>query len=196
MPDTGEHTMKGSAMEAGWRRRVALALFGCLVLLVYDGVSALHPAFHTPTLVHAADHSLPRAPAFSLPDLEGRTRTLAEFLGLRPLLLEFMAPGCPHCEDMAPILSRLHAIYGTRVQFLTVALGNPRDARRIRGVAEHHQHAWPYLMGGEDVLRAYRLEGVPSFFLLTPDGRTLAFVEGSTTYETLRRGLEAVLEAR
>jgi thiol-disulfide isomerase/thioredoxin len=105
-----------------------------------------------------------------------------------------MSPGCPHCEDTAPILARLHATYGTRVQFLTVAFD--RDARRVRAFAQREKHSWPYLMGTQEVIDAYHLEGVPIFCLVAPDGRVLDVRVGSTSYESMRQSLETLLAAR
>lgn len=147
-----------------------------------------------PGRVHAAERRLPPAPAFALPDLDGRTRALQEFLGRTPILPEFMSLDCPHCREMAPILTRLHAEYGKRIQFLTVAFN--RNPRRVRAFAEREKHPWPYLMGGQETIDAYRLEGVPTFFLVTPDGWIGGFLVGSGTYEAMRQGIEAVLAGR
>jgi thiol-disulfide isomerase/thioredoxin len=104
------------------------------------------------------------APPLSLPDLGGKIRTLREFLDGRPLLLEFMSTDCPHCRFMAPVLTRLHDAYRDRVTFLTVAFD--RRAPRVRAFAEVHGHTWGYLLGNEETLRAYDLEGVPTFYVL------------------------------
>jgi len=142
----------------------------------------------------AADAPAPLAPPLSLPDLDGRTRTLQEFLGARPVLLEFMSTDCPHCRYMGPVLARLHAVYGDRVNFLTVAFD--RDARRVRAFAQREKHSWPYLMGTQEVIDAYHLEGVPIFCLVAPDGRVLDVRVGSTSYESMRQSLETLLAAR
>jgi thiol-disulfide isomerase/thioredoxin len=126
-----------------------------------------------------------------LPDLDGRTRTLAEFLGTKPILLEFMSLDCPHCREMAPVLTRLHAEYGKRIQFITVAFD--RNPHRVRALMEREKHSWPYLIGNQETIDAYRLEGVPTFILVSPDGRIGGFLVGSASYEAMSRGIEAVL---
>ena len=141
----------------------------------------------------AADPSLTHVPAFSLRDLDGRNRQLEEFLGREPLLLEFMSPDCPHCLEMAPILTRLYADYGKRIQFLTVAFD--RDAGRVRSFRRLEMHPWPYLMGTQEVIKAYRLEGVPTFFLVANDGRVVKSQLGSTSSEAMRQLLEDLLAA-
>lgn len=182
----------GFAKAGTSRFLLVVALVGSLAL-VGGGLYGLSRNMAGLEAPRAAENPMPRAPAFSLPDLDGRARALAEFLEKKPVLLEFMDLDCPHCLEMAPILTRLYGAYGSRVQFLTVAFERRRDPRRVRTFAEKHRHIWPYLMGSQDVVRAYRLEGVPSFFLVRSDGRIAGFKEGSASFEVMREGLEAFL---
>jgi thiol-disulfide isomerase/thioredoxin len=170
---------------------VIVMLCGILVCIV---VGSRLPSPTGPGQVHAAESRLPRAPAFALPDLDGRTRTLAEFLGTKPILLEFMSLGCPHCREMAPVLTRLHSAYGKRIQFLTVTFD--RNPSRVRAFVEREKHAWSYLMGSQETIDAYKLEGVPTFVLMTPDGRVAGFLVGSASYEAMSREIDAVLGER
>jgi thiol-disulfide isomerase/thioredoxin len=134
------------------------------------------------------------APDFTLNDLDGNPRTLASLFRGKPLLLEFMSPDCPHCQEMAPILTRLHAAYAGRVQFVTVAFD--RDPTRVQRFAKQEKHGWPYLMGTQQVIDAYRLEGVPTFCFIVPNGRLQNYVVGSMPEKTLREHLDAVLKLR
>jgi thiol-disulfide isomerase/thioredoxin len=103
-----------------------------LVVLAFVGAGGAAPGL-------AADQRQPVAPPLSLPDLDGRTRTLNEFLGSKPVLLEFMSTDCPHCRTMAPVLTRLHEVYGNRVSLLTVAFD--RRATRVKAFAQVHGHS-------------------------------------------------------
>ncbi len=141
----------------------------------------------------AAETPLTSVQPFATWDIDGHAHTLEEFLGRKPLLLEFMSPDCPHCQDMAPILLRLYAEYGKRIQFLTV--GFHRDVARIQSFARLEKHPWPYLVGNQSIADAYRLEGVPTFFLATKDGRIVKSQVGSTSYEAMRQLLEDLLAA-
>lgn len=158
-----------------------------LVFLACVGVGGAVPGLAA-TLRHAV------APSFSLPDLDGRTRTLSEFLGSKPALLEFMSTDCPHCRYMAPVLRQLHDVYGTRVAFLTVAFD--RRATQVKAFARIHNHPWCYLLGDDNTARAYALEGVPTFVLLVPDGRIRGIQVGSRPYEELATAIERLVGAR
>jgi len=181
--------------EAGSVRGAARPRWLPLLLLLGALVSILTVVYGVPGhglgQARAADLSRPSAPGFALPDLDGRTRTLKEFLGSRPILLEFMSIGCPHCREMAPILARLHREYGERIQFLTVVFDpNPR---RVRAFVDREKHTWSYLIGSQETIGAYKLEGVPTFVLVTPDGRIAGVLVGSASYEAMGQRIEAVL---
>jgi thiol-disulfide isomerase/thioredoxin len=141
----------------------------------------------------AANPRQPVAPSFSLQDLDGQTRTLNEFLGAKPVVLEFMSIDCPHCRDMAPVLTRLHEVFGSRVVFLTVVF--ERRAPRAKAFAQVHGHTWCYLLGNQETARAYALEGVPTFILLGPDGRIRGVQVGSCPYEEFARVIEGAFGA-
>lgn len=136
----------------------------------------------------AVNPNLVMAPRFSLPDLDGKTRTLDEFLGAKAVVLEFMSIDCPHCREMATVLTRLHETYGSRFVFLTVIF--ERHAWRARAFAQLHGHTWRYLLGNQETARAYALEGVPMFLLLGPDGWIRGVQVGSCTYADFVRILE------
>jgi len=92
---------------------------------------------------------------------------------------------------MAPVLTRLHEHYGSRIFFVTVAFD--RRAMRVRAFAEVQGHSWRYLLGNDQTARAYALEGVPTFVLLGRDGRIRGVQVGSCAYENLARAIEAVI---
>jgi peroxiredoxin len=50
------------------------------------------------------------APDFSLQGVDGQTYSLSSFKG-KPVVLEFMATWCPHCQNDAPMMNQLDATY-------------------------------------------------------------------------------------
>ncbi|MFA5027904.1 MAG: TlpA disulfide reductase family protein [Candidatus Methylomirabilota bacterium] len=135
-----------------------------------------------------------KAPELSGRDTLGVQRNLSDYLGKKPLLLEFMSLGCPYCLEMAPVLARVHAAYGDRVQFLTVVF-DP-DAKRIQQFAAAEKHTWPYLVGAPPIIDAYKLKGVPAMFFLTRDGRILHNHAGLLPEKELREHLDSLLKAK
>src|SRR5689334_10613467 len=71
-----------------------------------------------PTLLGRSGLKLGRkAPAFSLPSVEGGARALADFAG-RKVLLAFLKTGCTPCRGIAPALNELQR--GGQIQVLVV----------------------------------------------------------------------------
>ncbi len=77
------------------------------------------------SLLGAQDVGLPigtRAPAAQLQDLEGKSVDLGQYVGKRPVLLEFWATWCPLCKALEPSLKAAHAKYGDKVTFVAVGV--------------------------------------------------------------------------
>jgi len=66
------------------------------------------------------------APDFTLSTVNGQQHTLSSLRG-HPVILEFFAVWCPHCQAMAPIINNVEKQYaGKGLQALSV-LANPYD---------------------------------------------------------------------
>ena len=133
-----------------------------------DRVSDLEAGIGSP---HGSDASrgLPigePAPAFELPDLDGRVVALAELLAPgRGVLLVFTDPACGHCNPLLPALGRAH-VAATPVA--VISTGSERDNRAN---AEEHGIAQILLQEGFEVAEAYRVFGAPGAVLVDATGR-------------------------
>jgi len=76
--------------------------------------------------LRAQDVGLPvgtTAPVVAVEDLDGKSVDLGQYVGKRPVLLEFWATWCPLCKALEPSLKAAHARYGGKVTFLAVGVG-------------------------------------------------------------------------
>jgi thiol-disulfide isomerase/thioredoxin len=79
-----------------------------------------------------------RAPAVTVADLEGAPVDLGEYIGHRPVLLEFWATWCEVCEALLPAVRAAHDRFGDRVEFFGVNVTVNQSPERVRKyVAEH-----------------------------------------------------------
>ena len=73
-----------------------------------------------------------RAPAVVVNDIDGKPVNLADYIGKKPVLLEFWATWCTVCEELLPKVKAAHAAYGEKVIFLGVNVTVNQTPERVR----------------------------------------------------------------
>jgi peroxiredoxin len=119
------------------------------------------------------------APAIRLPDLNGDIRTLGEALKDGPVLLVFFKISCPTCQLTFPFLQRL-ADEGFSASPQLIAISQD-DIPGSREFQERFGVSMPTLIDAARTFpasNAYRIASVPSLFLIEPDGKISAALEG------------------
>jgi peroxiredoxin len=153
-----------------------------------------------------------KAPAFSLPNVDGRTVSLADFRGSPALLVVFMCNHCPYVKHVAEGLAKLARDYQAKGAAVVGISSNyvgthPADSpeQMVREV-EERGYSFPYLYDEtQDVAKAYRAACTPDFYLFDKDQK-LAYRgqmddsrpgnEKPVTGADLRAALDAVLSGR
>jgi peroxiredoxin len=128
------------------------------------------------------------APDFALPDTEGNTHTLSSYRG-KPVVLEFMAPWCPHCQEDAPMFNALAGQY-QNVQFLAVSATDKNKDRSgpitmddMKWFKEQFKVAFPMLF--DQQLKAANDYGVlfyPTVYILDENGTVASLPTGGYTW--------------
>jgi peroxiredoxin len=107
------------------------------------------------------------APAFALPDLAGRTVSLADYLGQR-LLLIFSDPDCGPCDALLPDLARLQNEAADGLQVVLVGRGS---VEQNRSKAAAHDIDFPFvLQPGWRLSKEYGIFATPVAFLIDEEG--------------------------
>jgi thiol-disulfide isomerase/thioredoxin len=130
------------------------------------------------------------APPFTLPDVSGVERSLADLLAAgRPLLLVFASAHCGPCHELMPVLVRWRRDYADRVTVAVASDGAPDGA--VAGGAGTIEHV--LLDDGGVVYDAFAANGTPGAVLIGADGVVASRVAaGRMEIEALLRD---VLEA-
>ena len=79
-----------------------------------------------------------KAPVVTVEDVEGKPVDLGQWIGKRPVVLEFWATWCSNCEELEPAMKAAHARYADRVAFVGVAVPMNQSPRRVKLYAEKH----------------------------------------------------------
>ncbi len=150
------------------------------------------------------------APAFSLPDPDGKFHSLAP--GANAYLVMFICNHCPFVKHVREQLARIGDDYGARG--VAIYAINSNDVDKYPGddpvnmkiEAETWGYSFPYLFDqAQDVARAYRAACTPDFFVFDA-GRKLTYrgqLDDSRPSnglpadgQDLRAALDATLESR
>jgi thiol-disulfide isomerase/thioredoxin len=110
------------------KTRGALA-FGAAVLLL------------APTLRAQTDAGIrvgSPAPVVSVDDLDGKPVSLGQWIGKKPVVLEFWATWCENCEALLPRFQAAHKEVGDRVEFIGVNVTVNQTPERVRRYAQQH----------------------------------------------------------
>ena len=79
------------------------------------------------------------APVVTVRDLDGKAVDLGQYIGKKPVFLEFWATWCELCEELLPRVRAAHAAYGDQVEFLGVNVTVNQSRDRVRRYLEKHR---------------------------------------------------------
>ena len=117
------------------RRFIALALTPLMALLSASTLDAQDIGLEIGTT----------APSAALETLDGKAADLSQYVGRKPVLMEFWATWCGNCHELEPSLKALHAKYGDRVEFIGVAVSINQSPTRVKAYVEKNRLPWTQL---------------------------------------------------
>ena len=144
------------------------------------------------------------APDFSVQDAAGKDYTLSAYKG-NPVVLEFMATWCPHCQDDAPVFTKLNDTYAPKgVQVWGVnatPVGHdhtsPVTTDDLKWFQETYKTTYPLLF--DKALKSttdYGVNSYPSVYIVDKDGK-IAFqppTDALPTYDQMAAKLDDLLK--
>jgi thiol-disulfide isomerase/thioredoxin len=110
------------------------------------------------------------APDFSLKSFDGKEITLSQLKG-KVVLLDFWATWCGPCKESIPHLIQLYKDYresGFELVGMNVDKG---DGEAVRRFVRSMDIPYPVVTAPEDVVRSYRVTGIPVTFLIDKEGK-------------------------
>ncbi len=109
------------------------------------------------------------APDFELPGEDGKSYRLSDYRG-RVVVLNFWATWCPPCREEMPSMERARkAVANDGIVLLAVNVGE--DADTIFSFTATYPVEFPLLLDRhEKVIKQYPVIGLPTTFVIDPDG--------------------------
>lgn len=134
-----------------------------------------------------------QAPEFALPDLGGKTVSLASFRG-KPVLVNFWATWCETCKKEMPDLEGLSLRSGGRYSVIGVSMDENLAA--VAPFVKVHKVTFPILYTDGKVSAAYAVRGLPAAFLIDAEGRIVRRWVGAVDVRSVEDEMLAVLGRR
>ena len=164
------------------------------LLLVLAGTAVAEATDVQPAVGH-------RVPDFTLRDPEGTLVQLSRVLKEKAVLLNFWATWCPPCREEMPSMERVYRDYKARgLEILAVSLDagdGAAVAARVKAFMAGLALTFPALLDPTmEVVRAYRLRGLPTTYLIDRTGVIRAAVVGPRDWASpeFRQRLEDLLK--
>jgi thiol-disulfide isomerase/thioredoxin len=115
-----------------------------------------------------------RAPAVTVNDLEGKPVDLGQYIGKRPVFLEFWATWCEQCEALLPRLRAAQATYGSQVEFIGVNVTVNQSPERVRKYLQTHQPGFLPLYDDQGTsIRAFQVPATSYVVILDRAGKVV-----------------------
>lgn len=128
-------------------------------------------------------------PDFTLQGLDGRSHSLSDYRG-KWVLVNYWATWCPPCREELPELEVFYSNNQERAVVLGVNLEDI-DAARLRDFVEEQFLSFPILQGDRTSARALGpVQGLPTSYLVTPDGKVVASQVGPVTAAGIQRFID------
>jgi thiol-disulfide isomerase/thioredoxin len=133
------------------------------------------------------------APDFTLPAVDGSMVSMSSYSG-KVILVDFWATWCPPCQEMIPVLSKLHRKYSEKgLVILGVSLD--KDGLGVLGTFVH-ENMIPYkvVMGDNRISKAFGgVATIPTLYMVDREGRLVRKLVGYHSFGDLEEQVKKYL---
>ena len=113
-------------------------------------------------------------PAVTLEDLDGKPVDLSQWIGKKPVMIEFWATWCPLCAELFPRLEAVKRTHGDSVQVVVIAVGVSQSPASIKRHLTRHPMSFPVLWDGTGAaVRAFQVPGTSYVVMLDAKGKVV-----------------------
>ena len=134
-----------------------------------------------------------KAPIVSVHDLDGKSVDLGQWIGKKPVFLEFWASWCTNCAKLLPTVKAAAARYGSKVEFVGINVAVNQTPARARKYMETEQPPYRPLYDDQGAsIRAYHVPATSYVVIIDATG-TVVYTGygGSQDFEDALRSATA-----
>ncbi len=128
-------------------------------------------------------------PAVTLENLNGDSVALSQWIGKKPVIVEFWATWCPICAELLPHMEAAQKKYGDRAEFLVVAVAVNQSKNSVQRHLDKHPMPFTFLWDGNGAaVRAFQAPATSYVAVLDATGKVVYTGVGAD------QNIEAALE--
>jgi thiol-disulfide isomerase/thioredoxin len=128
-------------------------------------------------------------PAVTLESLNGDSVPLSQWIGKKPVVVEFWATWCPICAELLPRMEAAQRKYGDRAEFVVVAVAVNQSKNGVRRHLDQHPMPFRFLWDGNGAaVRAFQAPSTSYIAVLDAKGKVVYTGVGAD------QNIEAALE--
>jgi thiol-disulfide isomerase/thioredoxin len=134
-----------------------------------------------------------KAPDFELTDIDGKSFELDDYRDYI-VILDFMADRCPPCHEEMDHLNEVYSNYYNKgVRILSIGVDDSESAETLNtNVKEAHDCEWRFAAGGGNVGSVYKIEYIPTIYILDTEGKITFKNIGLTDYSALSSEIDKI----
>jgi thiol-disulfide isomerase/thioredoxin len=137
----------------------------------------------------------PVAPSvtFAVYDVNGTLQQSSQWIGKKPVVINFWGTWCPPCRKEIPEMVKLYDEYqGKNIELIGLAVNDTPD--KVVNFARTNKMNWVMLMADEGVINAFApITGVPTTVFLDHTGKEVHRHIGPISYKQLKQAFDALL---
>lgn len=122
-------------------------------------------------------------PAFTLSAPDGTKKSIGDFAG-KYVFLNFWATWCPPCREEMPSMETLHERMKDS-DFSILAVSVREDPKTVKDFLAKTPYSFPIVLDTDGAVSSIFVgRGIPTTYILDPDGRAIAGMVGSRQWDT------------